>query len=478
MNTEPNYSNMEEVLKLINSKYIALDENQKEYNVRHLLRVLDLLIGIMKAIDPLFLALYSTNYFGGSYYDGLKIEKPNEFDIDLLLSLSTIICVSCKRRRCGCVRLCPSNKPGWLWLKIKDGFCPSLKVFMKDGFVETNLVLNWLKGLVYKALPKLAEKNVEVKTNYWSESGPALTLMIRGEYGDIDVDLVPSFTFNKGDWPLGGYIDNPTSKWEFFIVPKYNETQRYWRASFQAQESILIWGKEKLKPSLKLLKKMRNSLDHRFLASYFLKTIALNNLKNIKWTGSLSEAFMPLLYEYQECLKSGQIPYYWNRKNNLLGMVRKDILENEYNRISKQIRKIEQSYKTDPCIIASIILTPEEYNVFKNDSQAQMLCGVSQASLPCPEEASGWVSIFRNLETPSTRDQSNSAREHRDQEQPSTSTSSGGTSWWQIGTIAAAGLIAGAVGGVLYRAFREENEELRPENRPANSRRNSNNQNR
>lgn len=41
----------------------------------------------MKQLNPLFELLYSTIYYGGSYYDGLKVGRPEEYDLDLLMSL-------------------------------------------------------------------------------------------------------------------------------------------------------------------------------------------------------------------------------------------------------------------------------------------------------------------------------------------------------------------------------------------------------
>lgn len=45
----------------------------------------------MKKVSPLFKELYSTNYYGGSFYDGLKVGKPDEFDLDLKLTLPRIL---------------------------------------------------------------------------------------------------------------------------------------------------------------------------------------------------------------------------------------------------------------------------------------------------------------------------------------------------------------------------------------------------
>lgn len=37
--------------------------------------------------NKLFNSLYRKEFYGGSYYDDLKVSKPNEYDLDLLLVL-------------------------------------------------------------------------------------------------------------------------------------------------------------------------------------------------------------------------------------------------------------------------------------------------------------------------------------------------------------------------------------------------------
>lgn len=41
----------------------------------------------MKSTDALFKALYEQVFYGGSYYDSLKVSNPDEYDLDLLLRL-------------------------------------------------------------------------------------------------------------------------------------------------------------------------------------------------------------------------------------------------------------------------------------------------------------------------------------------------------------------------------------------------------
>lgn len=366
---------MEQVLNNINNKYITLKTNEVKYNNRLLKSTLEKMINAMKDLDSLFKTIYEQPFFGGSFYDDLKVGKPDEFDLDLLMVVPKL-CQMHNSKICGCISVKPSNKPGFFWFKMKENFYPPFNRFIKDGYVQTDLVLNWLKGLVYNALAKI--HSLDHTIHYFSESGPALTLRIIGDFGEMDVDLVPSFKFGSDFWPKEGFRKNPSqTRKDFFIVPKktrgtsYNE--RFWRPSFQDQERELIGRRQRLKPALRLLKKMRNNLVHSSVSSYALKTIVLWDLDTgyFDWNATLTDTFIKLLEKYRDNLKEKQILYYWNKGSNLLDGIHHDTLMNHYYEISKKLNIIKREYMTNPLIVAKIILKEgtEEYVRFINENE-------------------------------------------------------------------------------------------------------------
>lgn len=68
----------------------------------------------MKTQSVLFKGLYDKLFYGGSYYDGLRVGHPEEFDLDLLLRLPKLVDVN----------LTISNMPGFVNVQLKnvDGF--------------------------------------------------------------------------------------------------------------------------------------------------------------------------------------------------------------------------------------------------------------------------------------------------------------------------------------------------------------------
>lgn len=64
----------------------------------------------MKQQSQLFDLMYNRIFYGGSFYDGLKVGKPEEYDLDLLLSLPKI----------ANPQMIESDLPGYVHLQLPD----------------------------------------------------------------------------------------------------------------------------------------------------------------------------------------------------------------------------------------------------------------------------------------------------------------------------------------------------------------------
>ncbi|KAJ3644769.1 hypothetical protein Zmor_022474 [Zophobas morio] len=359
---------MEHNLHEINRTFINLPEWMVYTNNEIIGDVVPRFIDTMKQQDPLFDAMFRRVFYGGSYYDGLKVGDPGEFDLDLLLDLP----------RYAQPELVDSIYPGFVqvqvnrldaWMRQPEAL-PSYSNFGRllddNRHVNTDKVLSWMEGLVQRSLNNFVAGNSLRVT--FSKSGPALTLHIIAPTTKMDVDLVPCFVFRDDKWP-SGFRRNPVpSKPEFFVVPKNPkdsaDVSRFWRLSFQEQERVMIDNKLTLKPTLKLLKKMRDSSNATWIPSYYIKTMFLHaclTKSESYWRRPLSEVFVDMLKEYQQYVKQGQIPYFWDEKNNLFHQkVNKKTFKNVSRWLDKAIKKIEKN-PNDAQIVAKILLTPKEY---------------------------------------------------------------------------------------------------------------------
>lgn len=379
---------MENVLKNINKKFVSLSDEDIKRNNTILKSALDLITEKMKQKDSLFKEMYTRVFFGGSYYDGLRVGQPDEFDLDLLLTLPKLVEPT----------ITTSNLPGFVHLQFKE-YIKFLKqtdlvvrykgldkLIDESQYLDTKKVLRWMESVVTLALNEFQKQGNQYILNIphgtlfakICKGGPAFTLKVQGRINgkdvSMDVDLVPCFIFGKEKWPVNGFRANPVAnKPDYFIVPKpldsVSNGSRYWRLSFQEQERVIIDSKKNLKPAVKFLKKLRDNMDHKCIASYFIKTVILwqTEQRDVTfWSNSLSYVFINMLKEYYDCLKAEKINYYWNKNNNLLKNIKPVTLSNLSNRIKVIIDDIEK-HPENPLLVAKYLCTPSEFNQFEKE---------------------------------------------------------------------------------------------------------------
>lgn len=75
------------IFNAINKMFISLEDNDIHKTNEALLPMIQTIINLMKSKDSLFKEAYQEIIFLGSFYKGTKIEKPNEFDLNIILKL-------------------------------------------------------------------------------------------------------------------------------------------------------------------------------------------------------------------------------------------------------------------------------------------------------------------------------------------------------------------------------------------------------
>ncbi|KAK9891312.1 hypothetical protein WA026_014554 [Henosepilachna vigintioctopunctata] len=372
---------MENILNSINGSYVSLNATEQKRNNVIVHAVLNTVIQSLST-DKLFKALYNKNYFGGSYYDNLKVGSSDEFDIDLLFVLPENLSPTINS----------SDKPGYVHVTLSDlekleekfkGLEKLCNPITKQ--ISARKVLSWFESLSAKCFNKLCPrgnvlqtvsvqgKAYDIKVKL-TKSGPASTINIVAEALDksvikIDVDLVPCISFSKKYWPSksAGYRQYDSklhgNSETFFVVPKLPTGTAipdfYWRLSFQEQERVLISGNElgRLKPVLRLLKRVRDHWNHP-ISSYFIKTVFLWEVETRSkdfWNRPLSIVFCAMLEVYGEKLKNGAIPYFWNKKFNLLSGFKKSTLDGIANKINNIVSDVKRFSEIDPFVVAKHI---------------------------------------------------------------------------------------------------------------------------
>ena len=198
----------------------------------------------------------------------------------------------------------------------------------------------------------------------------------------IDVDLVPVFAFfpqkqlqfypevwnniNHPKWLLKHGRERQTrisdallSK-RFFIVPKPTEVDSQWRLDFHDAEIELIKDFGIAKPVIKSLKlfrdsnpELKSSNRHNRLASYHLKTIIMDMIRNHPeddWRqGNEAEYFLRALKHLMKKLGEQKIEYFFDPSSNLLSKLNPAVILEMTNFLKKVIPKLEESMNTAEC---------------------------------------------------------------------------------------------------------------------------------
>ncbi|XP_015839979.1 cyclic GMP-AMP synthase-like receptor isoform X2 [Tribolium castaneum] len=321
------YKIIENVLQKINSMSIALPDDETKRN-NQLLQIVKRTVQKIRDKSVLFNNLYQDISYVGSFYDGLKIGSPNEYDLDCNLRFPKLAEATIEE----------NNTPGFVHVVLKN-----LDALRKSES----------EAAKYPNLDKLLDGNrlSTKKTKSWVES-----LIDTAFHGNLKMDV----NIDGTNCPI---------KKTFFVVPKSpNDLDVYnWRLSFQEQERELLHNYKNMKSSIRLIKKIRDRHDHN-IASYFIKTVFMWELENFDknfWEQSLSFVFMTMLRKYGEYIKRRNIPNYWHEKHNLIEDLREETavcIANKVRNIGDHIERICSS-NSGFYDIVNYFLKPHEFDL-------------------------------------------------------------------------------------------------------------------
>ncbi|XP_064481232.1 cyclic GMP-AMP synthase-like receptor isoform X1 [Ornithodoros turicata] len=269
---------------------VKLNPDERKRNVKILDTLLVQLCDDLRAKDALFKMLYNRCVYSGSFYEDLKIKSPNEFDINIVFVLPKkglqceLKCLEHDRAFLGCC----VDEEQWSKFNCRGTSIDTLFSELEGKhWLDMTKVRRWFQSLLARTNDFVnIEGIVQVK---YSESGPAKTLRILTTSGRIDVDLVPVFEHSSRGWynVLGTdrrvlefmkkkYIN--IDEVAMCLVPKEHKTLNcplYWRVHFPYIERQLMAGNGCLKPTIRLLKLLRDNLQWSLISSYALKTLVI-----------------------------------------------------------------------------------------------------------------------------------------------------------------------------------------------------------
>lgn len=116
------------------------------------------------------------------------------------------------------------------------------------------------------------------------------------------------------------------------------------------------------------MKKLRDAQEMNKIASYYLKTLFLWEVMKQNnpgfWRQNPTELFKIMVSRLNDAVDMKEIPYFWNRDNNLIANVKKSVLK-QYSSKLKKIKNV----LSDPSkhkMIPKFLLTSEEFEEYQS----------------------------------------------------------------------------------------------------------------
>lgn len=363
MGKDKQLTKMEHMFHKINREFIKMNKKDTKYNTEVVFALLNKLIKIMRRIDKLFDSMSPSLEYLGSYFDRLRVGKPTEYDINIIFSVPI--------NRCRIKLDATNSTDGHTNIIMPSEFrrLSTNPATANKGFVETISWCNreycisvlkfrtWMQSVLDNAMNTLPLENgkriIKIKNKNWKvstkQSGPVNTLLITCGDKCIDIDLVPTFSFELPMQPCNSLIEfkkvSDTHIKTYFVVPKPNNDEYSWRISFPYQERHLMKFKNNMKSTIRLIKHFRDIQEFTKLSSYYIKTLFLWECSKVDtsfWeTNSLTHLVIHMLKKIRDCLNDRKIPNFWCPSHNLIRQIREETCENWSNRITRIINKLE-----------------------------------------------------------------------------------------------------------------------------------------
>ena len=231
--------------------------------------------------------------YTGSIYEGLKIGKPDEFDIMVVIDASDL-------------KETPTN-PGFFFLKTTGKTEGYAKISVGNQ-VSSTKTMDVFFGFLVKAIDEL-QMGGKVKPR---RHGPAVQIDINERGIQFSIDVVPAFKLANKDL----YVAK---------APKGGNPNAWRRSTSLIEKDVLTTidsGNKIKRHCVRILKAIcEKEAGFKLLYSYHFKTalLHLNDRSDLKWTpADLGPRTMDLLEYLQRCLEKKRLPHKYVPQINLL----------------------------------------------------------------------------------------------------------------------------------------------------------------
>ena len=267
------FKGIEEVRRLL-KEYVGRSKPQGRNEVNEWVQDFQKkLLDQMQNRDSLFKNIYKINKIQGSVKKGLKMGKPDEFDLDLCFRIPIEdpkdITITESKEYPSWFH-CSFPEKSWQWPLPRNRRRSVWKNLTTKPTAEgvcrlrADSIRNWLQGLVHRAIK--ADEDLRQMKIRETRSGPAITLWV--EITDLEkpirisMDLVAAFEIPKDSWSCNFGEEYNAVETSSFLIPVAPRVRKgdstppndVLRGSFPELEEHLLAGKDNLKDNIRLLK--------------------------------------------------------------------------------------------------------------------------------------------------------------------------------------------------------------------------------
>lgn len=385
--------NLTHILETINDN-VTVRQEDYYYHSNHLNRVvLPDIIEKLKTVCPEFRSFSKGFHLVGSNLDGLKVSKPDEYDINIILAFPANM---------QNIELAMANKkPGFITMNVEKILQemssqkkPEAQLMRKwvDGnnFLLKNKVSSWFQGIMDKAFnsnnDNYSRNGIPYTIKRRSNGGPAKTLYIEcrddvaGCKISYSIDLVVAFQFSDNKWLALQKVPLFNEPVCWYAVPRPDKSpfkcdERAWIGAYQKHEQRLLTDCYQLKEVLRLFKKLRDTQNINSLRSYHLKVIFLWTLQRkgkLFFSRNFSELFLTMFDVILGYLKDRKLPFYWHSGYNMWAHLTDSQIGDIHSKLAHWKSVIEKN-STNFEIIYKLFVASEEsktdysalFNTFK-----------------------------------------------------------------------------------------------------------------
>ena len=254
----------------------------------------------------------------GSFYEGLKVIAPDEFDVMMPLMLEPKMWElhNGKASLCGAAGY-------WFVRRTKREVFPlgasPWDMSLARGCLSPSKIISRFIGLIQKGINRLGSTSEYVIR--LRKSGPAITLDVTYDgHKRLSIDLVPAVS-------AGGVCvvakEHPSAL-QLFCDPDF---KNLWRRSYSEEEKdklrkMDLYGGCRLK-CLRIVKAIRLNHHQQFgmLPSYVYKTLLFHlvDMEDEWHQEALAERVINMFETLKECLRCGRLDHYFDHDVNLFG---------------------------------------------------------------------------------------------------------------------------------------------------------------